>query len=135
MFAIPATSASSERAFSVGGRVITSTRTRLSIDRMSKIMRTKLNMDRVPTMKWDFLDDPADTPQLSRASSVASTATTLTIASTSSSSRMPPPSGTLRRTETSVSQMDVGDLDADDDDDDEDFNDCIEVEEDEVDEN
>ena len=133
MFAIPATSASSERAFSVGGRVITSTRTRLSIGRMSKIMRTKLNMDRVPAMKWDFLDDPADTPQLSRASS---TATTVTIASTSSASRMPPPSGTLRRSETSASQMDISDLlDLDDDDDDEDFNDCVEVEEDEIDEN
>jgi hypothetical protein len=81
-------------------------------------------------MKWDFLDDPNDTPQLSRASS---TATTVTIASTSSGSRMPPPSGSLRRTETSASQWDTSELV--DKDDDEDFDDCVEVEEDKIDEN
>jgi hypothetical protein len=130
MFSIPATSASSEQEFSVGGRVITSTRTRMSIGRMSKIMRTKLNMDRVPAMKWDFLDDPTDTPQLSCSTSTAST---VTIASTSSGSQMPPPSGSLRWTETSVSQWDSSELV--DDDNDKDFDDYVEGEEDKIDEN
>jgi hypothetical protein len=102
----------------------------MSIGRMSKIMRTKLNMDRVPAMKWDFLDDPTDTPQLSCSTSTAST---VTIASTSSGSQMPPPSGSLRWTETSVSQWDSSELV--DDDNDKDFDDYVEGEEDKIDEN
>jgi hypothetical protein len=63
---IPATSASSERAFSQGGRIITSTRTRLSMDTMNLLMLTKLNLPRVSIREWTYKEEDPKNDEDSR---------------------------------------------------------------------
>ena len=70
---IPATSASSERAFSLAGRVMTCSRTGLSSGTMKRLLYTKMNWKRIVVDKWTYLESEEEAAAAAAAAATSDT--------------------------------------------------------------